>query len=113
MTDISSAPRRRDRSRPQRSTGATTSALPRLVNRWAPIEILSAAQVERIIDAAYRVLADGGLEIRSARARDAYRKLGAIVDDATQMVRIGRDIVEAQLAYAPETFVLHSRNPDR
>ena len=29
------------------------------------------------------------------------------------MVRVGRDIVEAHLAHAPERFVLHARNPGR
>ena len=75
-----------------------------------PLEILSAEQVERILPAAYRVLEEAGLEIRSAAAREVYRRAGALVDEDTQLVRIGRDIVEAQLAHAPERFVLHARN---
>jgi trimethylamine--corrinoid protein Co-methyltransferase len=87
--------------------------LPRLQVPWAPLEILTPEQVERILDAARRVLEESGLEIRSAAARDAYRTAGAIVDDTTQVVRLGRDLVEAQLARAPASFVLHSRNPAR
>jgi trimethylamine---corrinoid protein Co-methyltransferase len=105
--------RRRDRGRPQRSSGPTLAPFPRLVNRWAPLEILSSEQLERILAAAYRILEEAGLEIRSAAAREVYRRAGALVEDSTQMVRLGRELVEAQLAHAPERFVLHARNPER
>ncbi len=105
--------RGRARTRAGRTTGPTNAPLPRLVNRWAPVEILSAEQVERIVVAAFAVLQDAGLEIRSAKARDVYRRHGAIVDDGTQMVRIGRDVAEAFLARAPERFVLHARDAAR
>ena len=105
--------RRRERTRAARATGPSLAPLPRLSNPWPPLEILSAEQVERIVDAAYRVLEEAGLEIRSAEAREYYRRAGALVDEATQMVRMGRELVEAQLAHAPERFVLHSRDPGR
>ena len=105
--------RRRDRTRPPRSTGPSNDALPRLTNRWAPLDIFTTEQLERILDGAFRVLAEAGLEIRSAGARAIFARHGAIVDDATQMVRIGRDIVESCLDSAPETFVLHARNAAR
>ena len=113
MIENSGHSRRGSRGRTPRSMGPTLAALPRLTIPWAPFEILSAAQVERILDGAFRVLEEAGLEIRSPEARDVYRRAGALVDDATQMVRLGRDIVRAQLATAPERFVLHARNPDR
>jgi trimethylamine---corrinoid protein Co-methyltransferase len=113
MTEASAPPRRRERGRAPRSTGPSLAPLPRLTNRWAPLEILTAEQVERIVLAAYRVLEEAGLEIRSAAAREVYRRAGALVDEASQMVRLGRDIIEAQLARAPERFVLHARNGER
>jgi len=106
MTEAPEAPRRRERGRGARSTGPSFAPLPRLT-------VLSAEQVERIIDAAYRVLEEAGLEIRSPEARAVYRRAGALVDDGTQMVRIGRELVTAQLATAPSQFVLHARNPAR
>ena len=112
MTDTP-APRRRERARAGRSTAPSHTALPRLVNRWAPLDILTPEQVERLLDAAYRILEEAGLEIRSVKARDVYRTHGAIIDDATETVHIGRDIVEAMCAKAPASFVLHARNPDR
>jgi trimethylamine---corrinoid protein Co-methyltransferase len=93
--------------------GPALEPLPRLTVPWAPLEVLTAEQVERILEAAFRVLAEAGLEIRSPAARDTYRRAGALVDDATEMVRLGRDLVEAQLAHAPERFVLRARNAAR
>jgi trimethylamine---corrinoid protein Co-methyltransferase len=113
VTEAPATPRRRERTRAARSTGPTLAPLPRLENRWPPLEILSAEQVERILDSAFRVLEEAGLEIRSAAARAVYAQAGALVDETTQMVRLGRDLVEAQLRQAPERFVLHARNPDR
>ena len=113
MTEVPATPRRRDRGRAPRYIGPSLAPLPRLTNRWQPLEILTAEQVERILVAAFEVLEEAGLEIRSPAAREVYRRAGALVDEATQMVRLGRDIVEAHLAHAPERFVLHARNPER
>src|SRR5207342_1157934 len=93
--------------------GLSLAPIARLSNPWAPLEILTTEQVERILEGAFRVLEEVGLEIRNAEAREYYRKAGALVDEAEQMVRMGRELVEAQLAHAPEHFVLHSRDPSR
>ncbi len=113
MTDAPPASRRRDRGRAPRSTGPSLAPLPRLSNPWAPLEVLTSEQVERILAAAFQILEEAGLEIRSATARAIYRRAGALVDEETQMVRLGRDLVLAQLAHAPERFVLHARNSER
>ena len=105
--------RRRERPRANRSTGASLAPIGRLVNPFPPMEVLSAEQVERILTAAYRILEEAGLEIRSTRARALYRAAGALVDEESQVVRIGRDIVQAQFAHAPSRFTLHSRDADR
>src|SRR5215472_6271079 len=114
MTSDAPAPsRRRDRGRAARASGPSLTPLPRLTNRFPPLEILTPEQLERILEAAYRVLEEAGLEIRSAAVRDVYRRAGALVDEASQMVRLGRDLIAAQVAKAPERFVLHARNPAR
>jgi trimethylamine--corrinoid protein Co-methyltransferase len=113
MSDAPAPPRRRERSRAPRSTGPSLAPIPRLKNPWAPLEVLTGEQVERILAAAYRVLEEAGLEIRSAPARAIYAQAGALVDESTQMVRLGRELVEAQLKTTPERFVLHARNPQR
>ena len=101
------------RERGARNTGAATPPMPRLTNRFAPVDILSSEQVERILDAAFTLLETDGMKILGAKAREAYRRHGALVDEDSQMVRIGRDIVKAMLAKAPSSFVLHARNPAR
>ena len=113
MTDVPPASRRRDRGRAARSTGPSLTPLRRLTNPWAPLEVLTGEQVERILVAAFQILEEAGLEIRSAAARELYRRAGALVDEETQLVRLGREIVLAQLAHAPESFVLHARNGER
>ena len=113
MTERPSSPRRRgERARSSAGSGAP-EALPRLHNPWAPVEIFTETQVDRIIGAALTVLEEMGLEIRSASARNIFRAAGALVDDDTQMVRIGADLVRHFAAQAPERFVLHARNPAR
>ena len=113
MTDAPAHPRRRERSRAPRTTGPTLAPMPRLRVPFPPLEILSAEQVERILSGAYRVLEEAGLEIRGAAAREVYERAGALVDQDTHLVRLGRDLVEAQLAHAPERFVLRARNGER
>ena len=66
MSDAPPPARRRERSRAARSTAAVLAPLPRPLNRWAPLEVLSSEQLERILQAAFRVLEEAGLEIRSA-----------------------------------------------
>lgn len=113
MTDAPASPRRRERARTPRSTGPSLAPLPRLAVPWAPLEILSPEQVERILASAFRVLEEAGLEIRSAAARAVFRGAGALVDEDTQLVRLGRELIGAQLALAPARFVLRARNPAR
>jgi trimethylamine--corrinoid protein Co-methyltransferase len=113
MSETPAPARRRERGRAQRSTGPSLAPLPRLANPWPPLEVLTAEQVERILGGAYRVLEEAGLEIRSTAARELYRRAGALVDESRQMVRLGRDLITAHLAHAPERFVLHARNPAR
>ena len=113
MSEVLPPSRRRSQPRVPRATGPTLEPLGRLDVPWAPLEVLDAEQVERILTAAFRVLQEAGLEIRSESARDVFRAAGALVDDQSQTVRLGRDLVEAQLAHAPSSFVLHARNPAR
>ena len=113
MPEIPKPPRRRERARGARSMGPSLEPLPRLEVPWAPLDVLTGEQVERILSAAFQVLEEAGLEIRSTAARDIFRRAGAAVNDETQLVRLGRDIVEAALGAAPEQFVLHARNPLR
>jgi trimethylamine--corrinoid protein Co-methyltransferase len=105
--------RRRDRSRGARQTGAKLAPMRRLEMPWKPLEIFDEEQLTRILDAAWRVLEEHGIEMLSPRARDVLRANGADVDESTHVVRIGRDVGQAFLAHAPAEFVMHARNPER
>ena len=111
MSERRPGPRRRDEARARPS--AQFAPLPALRPAGPPLELLSGEQVERILTTAFRILEELGLEIRSPKARQHFRAAGALVDEDTGLVRIGRDIVEAQLRHAPAEFVLHARNPER
>jgi trimethylamine--corrinoid protein Co-methyltransferase len=113
MSEVLPPSRRRGHGRAPRSMGPSLAPIPRLRNVWPPLEVLTAEQVERILVAAFRVLEEAGLEIRSAEARAVYGRAGALIDEERQIVRLGRDIVEAQLRHAPAQFVLHARNAAR
>src|SRR5438105_12964290 len=100
MSEAPAPSRRRDRGRPHRSSGPSLAPLPRLEVPWAPIEVLTPEQVERIVRAAYRILEEAGLEIRSAAAREVFRRAGASVDESTQTRRRGRGLLQPQPAPA-------------
>lgn len=113
MTERRPGPRRRDEARARQPSPASATPLGALRPAGPPLEVLSTEQVERILLTAYRVLEELGLEIRSPRARAIYASAGALVDDETGIVRLGRDLIEAQLGTAPASFVLHARNASR
>jgi RHS repeat-associated protein len=81
MSEVIPPSRRRGHGRTARSTGPTLAPLPRLAVPWSPLEVLAGEQVERILVAAFRVLEEAGLEIRSPAAREVLRQAGALVEE--------------------------------
>ena len=95
---------------------ATRPAQPpwqQLIYRQAPVEILSADEVERIHRTAVTVLRDIGMAVLSPAARDAYAKAGCRIDGTTQRVRFDPDALDELLKQAPARFTLRARNPAR
>ncbi len=110
--------RRRRRTASPRDRETSAGQIPQLPwrqprNSYKPMEILSTDQVEAIHTASLRILEKLGIELISGEARDLFRAAGADVDEATQIVRIDRALVEATIMSAPSTFTLTSRNPDK
>ena len=97
--------------RTQRVRGAI-SQLPwaQLRNPLAPVEVLSADQVESIRVASLQLLADVGMEMHDPWARQVMRQAGCVVDEGRQRVRFDPAFVEEQIAKAPSEFKLRSRN---
>ncbi|MGH6718298.1 MAG: trimethylamine methyltransferase family protein [Alphaproteobacteria bacterium] len=104
----------RSRARSRRDAGGFRQ-LPwrRVVNPYAPVEVLSADQVEAIHDASLRVLEDIGMEFLHDGALDLLQRAGAKVDRATRRARLDRGLVLEQVAKAPSHVTLHARNPER
>ncbi len=83
-----------------------------VVNNYAPVEILSADQVETIIETALKVLATQGMRFLEPGSRKIMRDAGADVDEAEMIVRFDPDLVREKLALAPAEFELRAPNPE-
>lgn len=105
--------RRRGRGggRREKSTAIEQPPWRRVRNHLQPLNILSSDQLEAIENTSFRILEDLGIECMSDEACALFRAAGAEVDDATQTVRIGREIVRALVATAPSMVTLTPRNP--
>jgi trimethylamine---corrinoid protein Co-methyltransferase len=84
----------------------------RLVNPYAPIEILSSDHVEAIIDGALSVLEGRGMRFLEAGSRKLLESAGAERIDDLGTMRLDRGLVREKLALAPAEFTLRARNRD-
>jgi trimethylamine--corrinoid protein Co-methyltransferase len=84
-----------------------------VANPYAPMEVLSADQLEAIHLTSLRILEELGMEVMSSRALQILQKAGAEVDSATRTVRLDRGLVASALAGAPASFTLTPRNAGR
>ena len=117
MTDESGE---RVERRPRRRPASTTSTAPvidrsrsyrRLVNPFEPLKVFSDDQVAAIHEAALTVLENQGMRVLLPEARATYARGGAMVDEASMMVRIDRGLAAAALATAPREITLHAGDP--
>ena len=106
---------RRPGGRVRRSVRDALPQLPwqQVINPYAPMDILSADQIEAIHNTSLRILEELGIELMSARAREILQRAGASVDEAAGVVRLDRELVSKALAQAPGRFTLTPRNVDR
>ncbi len=102
-------PRRRDRT--SRSAGIRQLPFARIRNRYRPVELLSADQIEAIHRASLRLLAEVGIEVMHEESRRILRQAGAEVDEASQRVRCDPALIEAEIARAPASFAIEARDP--
>lgn len=104
------------RSRRNRRAASASALASRLDNThlrhsFLPQSGFSDDAVAAMHQTALRVLEELGMKVLLDEARNIYRAGGAIVDEDTQMVRIGRDMVEAALASAPRSIRLRAASP--
>ena len=84
-----------------------------LRNPFPPARAFSDDRIEAIHATALQLLQDLGIKVLLPEARQIFRHAGARVDDDSEMVFIGRDILDAALASAPRSIALRAGHPDR
>lgn len=84
-----------------------------LKHPFKPQRVFSDDAIESMHNMALRLLEELGMKILLPEARDIFQQAGAIVEDDTQMVYIGREIVAAALASAPSSIRLRAASPLR
>jgi trimethylamine---corrinoid protein Co-methyltransferase len=106
---------RRERRRGN-DAGGPTARQPdyrHLRNSFQPQPIFSADEIENVHETALRVLEELGIKVLLPQARKLFASAGALVDEDTSMVRIGRDMVEDALASAPKRIHAHAGDTKR
>jgi trimethylamine--corrinoid protein Co-methyltransferase len=84
-----------------------------LRNPFPPQAVFSEEQVVRIHDTALRVLEELGIKILLPEARAIFRAAGALVDEESQIVRVGRDVVAQALSTAPRSITARAGDRGR
>ena len=105
----------RTHRRPRRDLSGRTALaqLPwtSLRNPYAPTEVVSADQIEAIHEASLQILKELGVVFLLPEALAILARAGAEVDHASGKVFFDRELIERSMASAPQSFVLHARNP--
>ncbi len=73
---------------------------------------LTPEQVVRVHQASLEILEKVGMLVRNAQAQQILARNGCTVDEATQIVRFPRDVVESFRASIPPTFTFYARDPE-
>ncbi|WP_282610656.1 trimethylamine methyltransferase family protein [Pelagibius sp. Alg239-R121] len=103
--------RRRSRSAAPRAQRVTDYH--NLRNPFPPMAVFSDDRIEAIHDAALKLLQELGIKVLLPEARDLFRAGGASVDETSEMVCIGREMIEAALESAPKSFVIHAGRQEK
>jgi trimethylamine--corrinoid protein Co-methyltransferase len=76
------------------------------------LNLLSGKRVSQIHETSLRILDEVGVRVADGEIRRRLASEGAVIDEAAQLVRLPRKVVERLLALAPAEFVLAGRNPE-
>ena len=79
--------------------------------KTARFEVLSPSEIEQIHAASMEILAEVGIKVTYAPARELFREAGAELDEATQAVKIPEKLVRWATEQAPSQFTLYGRDP--
>lgn len=84
----------------------------RVVNPYAPVEVVDEDGIQAIHDASLQILATLGMDFLHPEAIAVLGEHGAEVVDDGPRVRMDPELVMEWVAKAPSEFTLHARNPD-
>lgn len=104
---------RRGRQARDRIEAARKVDYRRLRNPFPQMNLYSDDAIAAMHDAALTALENLGVKILLAEARQLFRASGARVDDASGMVWIGREMVDAALDSAPRSILCRGGVPER
>ena len=97
--------RRRQRARGE-AAGIEQLPWQEVSNPYSPLEVLSADQVETLIESALEVLEQRGMRFLDDNSREILKRAGATAedDDDKAMLRLDRGMVRELTALAPSKF---------
>lgn len=114
MRETTSRPRRRARSnRAETATRKRNVNYRQLKNPFPTMDVFSADQIANMHNTALRTLEELGIKVLLPEARRIYAAGGARVDEDSEIVWIGRDMVEAALETAPRSIQCRAGARDR
>ncbi|MEP4198701.1 MAG: trimethylamine methyltransferase family protein [Aliishimia sp.] len=113
MNDTPTKPRRRGRKADAKRLSARRVNYSQLRNPFPPMDVFSADQIADMHATALRMLQELGIKTLLPEARAIFKAAGARVDEDTQMVYLGPEIVEAALSTAPKSIHARAATPDK
>jgi trimethylamine--corrinoid protein Co-methyltransferase len=84
-----------------------------LTHPFQPQRVFSDDAIDGLHNTALRVLEELGIRVLHPEARTIFSQAGAKVDETSQMVFVGRDIVEHALTHAPRSIRMRAASPQR
>lgn len=106
-------PSRRPGAADRHTAQARPTAYGQLRNPFTPQRVFSDDAVAAMHENALKINETLGIKVLLPEARALYRQAGALVDEDTQMVRIGREIIAQALKSCPRSFPGFGADPGR
>ncbi|MDH5456452.1 MAG: trimethylamine methyltransferase family protein, partial [Gammaproteobacteria bacterium] len=74
------------------------------------LSVLSDDMIRDILDEAKRIMGETGMEIRGKKMRQQLLDHGLKTDASGNRILFSRDVIDAAIASAPASFMLHDRD---
>lgn len=105
---------RRRPARKTRTIGAITQPPWKQIQYQRPaLAMLSDDEIETIHQTALTILREVGMAVLAPIARDKFAQAGFEVDHSSERVHFDSNAIESLIGFAPSSFTLHARNPNK